>query len=151
VLVLDRSGSLQGREAELERALRQATGLMSPSDRVGVVAFADRGAEWVPLGPTTRPQLDQIDWLPQGGSNLFDGLQAGLSLLRREGRPGSQWVLRVVTDRDPNTGVVDPEGFAAWAQQRAAEGIELELVVLEAPGPVLQALSAGAVAGTPGP
>ncbi len=84
VVVLDRSGSMNGSKMEHARAaIRELVGRLGPEDRFSLVSYADRAAIEIPLAPATAPAraawLRRVNGLqPRGATNLSAGLELGL-------------------------------------------------------------------------
>ena len=92
VIVLDRSGSMQGAPMEQAlRATRACLGALSPEDHVGLVAFdtevISSGPSLLAGTPSCRQQADQflaqVD--ARGGTELLLGLTEAFSLLSEDG------------------------------------------------------------------
>src|SRR5690606_23600246 len=92
VFVLDKSGSMQQREAGVSRldVTKQATigalDLLHPENRVGVVVFDSDAQVLVPLQPVTEREtlhrsLDRLT--PGGGTSIYPALVLALEQLRQ--------------------------------------------------------------------
>lgn len=86
VLVLDRSGSMAGEKLEHSKAAAiAAASTLGAADRVGVVAFSDRG-EWVvalaPGGDAARVRAGVEPIGAEGGTAMATGLRLALQGLR---------------------------------------------------------------------
>jgi uncharacterized membrane protein len=137
VLVLDRSGSMQGESIALaKQAARQAVEILGPRDKVGVLAFED-AARWVsPIRPCSdkRPVLEAIDTIAaEGGTNMYPALERAYLALNETFADLKHVIL--MTD-----GLSNPGDFAALARQIAASGITVSTVGIgpEAVQPLLQ-------------
>ena len=126
-LVIDRSGSMQGRP--LEEAKRCAIDVvehLSPRDRVAVVAYDDR----VVITHAAAPVTDvarlrrQIAAIHCGGSTaLHAGWVAGAQQLLPSVRPDALSRVLLLSDGQANHGVVDPGIIANQAAELAALGV----------------------------
>ena len=109
-LVLDRSGSMQGRKIE---ALRSATAelldLLGPQDTLSVIIFNNRERILVPAGPVTEDrkagllaEIRRID--ADGGTKMAPAMEAGILELRKRmpsgggGQEGQVTRLVLLTD-----------------------------------------------------
>jgi Ca-activated chloride channel family protein len=88
VFVVDRSGSMDGAPMrQAKKAVEACLGALSPEDEFGIVAFDDRveffSKRLLPADAENREKaaawLDSID--ARGGTELFRGIRAGLSVL----------------------------------------------------------------------
>lgn len=131
VVVLDRSGSMNGRKiSDARRAVQRLIGHLSPQDRLALVAY-DNGAE--PLSgllPMTAANQHELSTLigkvhPGGGTNLGGGLQAGLEILSATASDSAHRKLVLISDGLANQGVTDPHALA----QMAAGGLAHDWVV----------------------
>ncbi len=125
VLVLDISGSMDGRSIELAKeALRRAVGMLGPRDQVGVLIFEDTSRWLWPLGPATDKEkiIARIDSIKaEGSTNMYPPLeQAYLAL--RESYADLKHII-VMTD-----GVCTPGDFDGLARSIAAAGITMSTV-----------------------
>lgn len=106
VFVLDMSGSMQGKYATLAEGVKKALGKMRPEDRFRVVLFNDGAREltngFVKATPeSVRQWSDQVSAIqPSGGTNLFAGVEKGLSALQADRTSG----IVLVTDGEANVG-----------------------------------------------
>ncbi len=88
VLVLDKSGSMNGPKIEMAReAARASITTLRPSDKIGVISF-DETFNWViPLGPATdiAAKTDLIGRInANGGTKIYQAVQAGFDAIVRE-------------------------------------------------------------------
>jgi len=125
VLVLDRSGSMQGAPIELARqAARQAIARLEPEDQVGILAFEDRVHWIVPLEPFTDAEnvSNRIDTIVAGGgTNLYPAMDQAYLALRDVTADLRHMI--VLSD-----GVSHPGDFDALAQRAAQDGITMSTV-----------------------
>lgn len=126
-LVLDRSGSMQGRKIVYARqGAAAAVGLLGPEDRASLVQFDDQVDLLHPLTPAARSGTLQAIIAgiePRGNTDLHGGWAAGADSLG-DGEPG-RGARRVVllTDGLANHGVTDPGAIADDVAQAARRGI----------------------------
>lgn len=121
VIVLDRSGSMEGRKIHdaREAAIRLLDDL-SPADRFALITYANgvrTESGLIPMTPENRAALHrQIRSIrPGGGTNLGAGLQTGISLLTpvRDAERLGRVIL--ISDGLANQGVTDPYSLGRMA------------------------------------
>jgi len=101
-LVIDRSTSMQGgRLDHVKAAAHHIIEELEEGDTLGIIAFDDRAEVVVPSQPLTRrdvihARLSSI-W-PGGGTEMFQGLQAGLEQVRRFHGPDRVSHVLLLTD-----------------------------------------------------
>ncbi len=141
VLVIDRSGSMQGKSIALaKQATRQAVEMLGPRDQVGVIAFEDRN-DWVAeLQPCGDKQhiIEQIDTITAaGGTNLFPALEKAFLALRETDADLKHVI--VLTD-----GVSLPGDFEQLTKDMARSDITVSTVAVgdEAAQDLLQDIAA---------
>lgn len=105
MLVIDRSGSMSS--GKLDAAREAAITFVALADplasRVGLVAFESDLGPVVGLQGSPRLLVDTIYSLqPGGGTNLLGGLEEARSELVRNGRPGAERVIVVMSDGNHN-------------------------------------------------
>ena len=126
-LVLDRSGSMSGEPLELAKvAVRQALDLLTPDDRVALVAYDHEVQRLAPLAPLTGAHASRLKAMvkamePGGSTDLFGGWMAGCELLaelppRPTERTRVQRTL-LLTDGQANVGVTSAGELAHHAGQ----------------------------------
>ncbi|MDX2110033.1 MAG: VIT domain-containing protein [Verrucomicrobiota bacterium] len=118
LFILDTSGSMAGKLATLTDGVVRALGQLRPQDRFRVVQFNSNAAEVFPWTAASPENVQRatgiIRGLPSNGStNLYDGLQLGLSSLDAD-RVAS---VILVTDGVTNTGIVEPKQFYQLLQK----------------------------------
>ncbi len=135
VVVLDRSGSMQGQKLEDgRRALLDLLDRLSEQDRLGLVTYsndADIICDLLPMnaGNRRRAEIALRSVAAGGGTNLGDGLAAGLALFSRAGgmrNPNGRLIL--VSDGLANQGVVDPGQLGAMAAGAVREEFSVSTV-----------------------
>ncbi|MDZ7620530.1 MAG: VWA domain-containing protein [Patescibacteria group bacterium] len=125
LLVLDRSGSMQGAPIELARqAARQAVAKLGPRDQVGIIAFEDRVHWVVPLQPLTDPEsvLKRIDAITAGGgTNIAPALDQAHLALRNAVADRKHVILL-------SDGISHPADFDVLARRIAEDGVSISTV-----------------------
>lgn len=111
VMVLDRSGSMQGKKMEQAKAaLRFALGKLRPQDSFNLATFSDAVERFAPQPvagtPENRKRAEAFvdDISADGGTNINDALKAGLSQFPER---ASGNTLLFFTDGLPTVGVRD--------------------------------------------
>jgi Ca-activated chloride channel homolog len=131
VVVLDRSGSMNGRKiSDARRAVQQLMGNLSPRDRLALVAYDNTAASLSGLLPMTEDNRHELSAVvsgiqPGGGTNLGGGLEAGLDILAATAPADHQRKLILISDGLANQGVTDPYALG----RMAASGLAKDWVV----------------------
>ena len=140
VLVLDVSGSMEGKSIDLaKQATRRAVEMLGPRDLLGVIAFEEK-SWWVsPLHTCTDKDkiLRQVAAISAGGeTEMYPPLDKAYLALR-ESFADLKHII-VMTD-----GVSSPGDFDGLAKNIAATGITVSTVAIgdEAAGPLLQEIA----------
>ncbi|MCB1041352.1 MAG: VWA domain-containing protein [Acidobacteria bacterium] len=112
VFVLDYSGSMDSKIAALQQGVQQALGQMNADDQFRIIHFGSSAVEWAGWTQATLENVQQISNKMAkagrlGGTNLYNGLQAGLQRLDDD-RATS---LILITDGVANEGLVNPRDF----------------------------------------
>ena len=89
-LVLDRSGSMQGKKIEaLRAATQEVLDLLQPQDTLSVIAFNNRSRCWCLPSPSRRSarrrsqtEIRRMD--ADGGTNMAPAMEAGPIELRKQ-------------------------------------------------------------------
>ncbi len=121
VLAIDASGSMQGPPLEqVVQSIEKLVGLLSPTDRVGVVAFSDNAAEVAPLMPVDEDAKRLIArrarrLVAEGGTNLEAGLMRAAAALPKRA-PHERQAILLLSDGAPNRGKAAPQDLAALAR-----------------------------------
>ncbi|MCG6912177.1 MAG: VWA domain-containing protein [Deltaproteobacteria bacterium] len=134
VLVLDRSGSMQGRKlSDAVRAANNLIGLLSQEDRLSLVSYADdvrRHAPLMFLTTQNRSVLRQMvhDIYAGGATNLGGGLRTGLDTILSE--PAGTRIRKVILISDglANRGIVDPLALGRMASIALEENFSVATV-----------------------
>lgn len=131
VIVLDRSGSMQGQKiTDARRAVENLLTLLSPNDRFALISYSGDVCLHCALTPVTGEVQAQLGTMLEeiragGGTNLGAGLQAGLQTLATavdSGRPGR---VILISDGLANQGVTDLTALS----QMAATAVSREFSV----------------------
>ncbi|EGV17305.1 VIT and vWA domain-containing protein [Thiocapsa marina] len=120
VFVLDLSGSMQGKYGTLAEGIRQALGKLRPEDRFRIVTFNNSAREltrgYVPA--TAEGVLEWADRVaaeqPNGGTDLYSGLQLGLDRVDADRTSG----IILVTDGVANVGETEQRSFLRLIEQK---------------------------------
>ena len=119
-LVLDRSTSMQGEKMDiLKSAAVQLIRSLRPQDVLSIVAFSDRAEVIVPaaISLDKRKQEASVQMMqPSGGTEIFQGLEAGLKEVRRTLDPSR--VNHIILLTDGNT-YGDEQACLKLAEQAA--------------------------------
>ncbi|MDJ0862239.1 MAG: VIT and VWA domain-containing protein [Gammaproteobacteria bacterium] len=142
VLILDISGSMQGKYATLADGVSKALGRMRPADRFRIVVFNDSAREltggFIPATPEqVRHWSAQVaNVQPGGGTNLYAGVREGLRALAADRTSG----LLLVTDGVANVGETKQRKFLELLKRK---DVRLFTFVLgnSANRPLLEAMS----------
>lgn len=142
VFVLDVSGSMKGKYATLTEGVQRALKKLRPEDRFRIVLFNNGSRELKPgfVGATpeqVRRYSDAVAGItPNGGTNLYAGLERGLDALDADRTSG----LVLVTDGVANVGEVRQRNFIELVRRK---DIRLFTLVMgnSANRPLLQAMT----------
>ncbi len=113
VFVLDRSGSMEGKMATLGEGVGQALSKLRSEDRFRIVTFSNNSDEltsgFVAVTPEAVARWTEAvrNVRPNGGTNLYAGLDKGLKTLDAD-RTGA---VVLVTDGEANVGVTETRRF----------------------------------------
>ncbi len=123
-LVLDRSTSMQGDKMDMVKATAiQLLRSLRPEDVLSVVAFSDRAEVIIPaaINLELKKQENNIQMIKtSGGTEIFNGLKAGLTEIRRALTPLR--VNHIILLTDGNT-YGDEQQCLALADEAAAQNI----------------------------
>lgn len=127
-LVIDRSGSMQGRKLdEAKRSAMEILARMNDKDMVTVVTYDDRvdvslNLMSVELAKVLLPaKLDEI--YPRGSTALHDGWLKGAELLAPLSNNDQMCRVILLSDGQANMGIVDPDQIADQVRALANAGI----------------------------
>ncbi len=113
IFVLDISGSMQGKYAVLAEGVSRSLKAMTPKDRFRIILFNNSAKELTPGFVEANPEnvkayMKAVTAVhPEQGTNLYEGLQLGLSHLDSD-RTNS---VILVTDGVTNTGQTEQKEF----------------------------------------
>jgi Ca-activated chloride channel homolog len=123
-LVLDRSTSMKGERMDMVKAnVTQLVRKLSGKDILSVVAFSDRAEVLVPASKIhdAEKMIDRITMLEcKGGTEIFQGLEAGVNQLRM--RDAKNAIRHVILLTDGQT-YGDEENCLELTREAAREGI----------------------------
>jgi Ca-activated chloride channel family protein len=113
VIVLDRSGSMQGRKLEDARqAILSLLAELSPKDRLSLISYSSkviRHTGLLSVDAVNRTHLEAVarQIRAGGGTNLGAGLQEGINVLLATERMGHAGKLILISDGLANQGIID--------------------------------------------
>ena len=130
VLVIDKSGSMEGEKIKMSRrAAVEALRVLGVKDHIGVVAF-DGGSRWVvrmnqigQLRETIARRIARLD--AGGGTNMFPGMEQGYRALRSVDAAVKHMI--ILTD-----GKTQPGDFQQVAHRMRQENITVSTVAIGA-------------------
>ncbi len=129
-VVLDVSGSMAGQPLEHARAaVAQLLARLHPQDRFSLTTFSTFAAVVIPdgvVGPRQGEIAESLRRIVAGGStNLGDGLALGYRQAKSQAL-GAEWVslVMLLSDGQPNQGIVDQTTLAAHAAEAFQAGIQ---------------------------
>ena len=121
VIVLDRSGSMQGRKLEdARRAVLKLLSNLSAKDRFALVTYSEGvqiASGLVNVTQDNRGHLvSAVNGVRAGGgTNLGAGLQAGINMLRTPYRSNNAARVILISDGLANRGITDPKSLSGIA------------------------------------
>ncbi|MBU0730950.1 MAG: VWA domain-containing protein [Proteobacteria bacterium] len=121
VIVLDRSGSMQGQKIEdAKQAVLNLITTLSTKDRIALVSYSDgvqRHSSLLHATPANRNILSNAvhEIYASGGTNLGAGLDTGINILKTAKNTGNLGRIILVSDGQANQGITDPERLGAMA------------------------------------
>jgi Ca-activated chloride channel family protein len=127
VVVLDRSGSMQGPKLEYARqSLLSLIAGLTERDRFALFSYADAVQKHCDLLAATdlnrRLMQSAVNGIfSSGATNLGEGLRAGIDLITSSGRPGHPGRVILISDGLANRGVTDPAALGRMAAIAAGE------------------------------
>ena len=121
VIVLDRSGSMQGRKLEdARRAVLKLLSNLSAKDRFALVTYSE--GVHIASGLVNVTQDNRVHLVSAvngvragGGTNLGAGLQVGINMLRTPNRSHNAARVILISDGLANRGITDPESLTGIA------------------------------------
>lgn len=133
-VVMDTSGSMAGRGkiTSARMAAKELAALMGPQDTLSLVTFSSGATVHLPTQAVTDPAhigriVDSIR--PEGGTNLYDGLTAGVAQLDRADLGGVKRVV-VLSDGKVTMGVSDHGALVREAGAGVTRGISVSALGL---------------------
>ncbi|MEO5930143.1 MAG: VWA domain-containing protein [Candidatus Kapaibacterium sp.] len=131
VVVVDRSGSMQGNMAAVKAALKKLAEKLTADDEILLVAFDDQAEQILPAtrGDRRAAILAAIDRINvTGGTNLFSGMVMGYTQLDNlPARAGAMKRMMLFTDEQPNVGITNEGSFLGTIQEYSKKNIGLSL------------------------
>jgi Ca-activated chloride channel family protein len=121
VLAVDTSGSMVGPPLEqVLRSIDRLVTLLEPTDRIGVVSFADDATEVAPLmsadGAARRMIAGRVNELvAEGGTNIEAGLRGAAAMMTAR-RPNERQVILLLSDGAPNRGAATAAALGELAR-----------------------------------
>lgn len=142
VFVLDVSGSMQGKYATLADGVQRALGKMRPNDRFRIVLFNNASTELTQGYVNATPEAikrysDEVARIrPDGGTNLYSGIQQGLDSINADRTSA----IVLVTDGVANVGETEQRKFIGLIK---AKDVRLFTFIMgnSANRPLLEALT----------
>ncbi|MGE0086533.1 MAG: VWA domain-containing protein [Desulfococcaceae bacterium] len=121
VIVLDRSGSMQGRKiSDARQAALKLLENLSSQDRFALVTYSSDVRMDSPLVPVTESAREHLVSVisrihADGGTNLGGGLQEGIRVLTQTAKTGNPGRLILISDGLANEGITDPAALGNMA------------------------------------
>lgn len=134
VIVLDRSGSMEGQKlADARRAIIRLLDRLSPEDRLALVTYSNGAQTRSPLVPMNQPNRRQLASALEkvhasGGTNLGGGLALGIGLLTGTGDMERQRRVILISDGLANQGVTDPIALGRMASAAVGNRFSISTV-----------------------
>jgi Ca-activated chloride channel homolog len=134
VIVLDRSGSMQGQKLnDACLAVMQLIDRMSAKDRLALIIYANGVATLSPLLAVDEAHRRQLkasvaQLIADGGTNLGSGLKRGIQTLMQTPAEGRQRRVILISDGLANQGITDPQELAAMASGAAEQNFAVSTV-----------------------
>lgn len=125
VIVLDRSGSMQGQKiADARRAVVALLSNLTEGDRFALVSYSDHVRGHGPLSNVTGNVRNRLSAVAEGiaaggGTNLAAGLSAGIDTLLAAPGSGNAGRVILISDGRANQGITDPYALAQIASSAA--------------------------------
>ncbi len=121
VIVLDRSGSMQGRKlSDAARAISGLVEMLGDRDRLALISYSDGVMRHSDLMPADRGNKIVMKSAVHsiragGGTNLGEGLREGISILTNARKIGNQGRIILISDGLANQGVTHPGALGDMA------------------------------------
>ncbi|MEJ7599731.1 MAG: VWA domain-containing protein [Kofleriaceae bacterium] len=131
VVVVDHSGSMESddRLEKVKGGLHTLIDNLKPEDRLAIVSFDDVVTYDAAFG-ATRPQLHAAvsALVPRGGTNIYDGLQAGFAMLGETPSTTNQNRIIFLSDGLATVGNTSQDAIIEMATGRISTGIGLTTI-----------------------
>jgi Ca-activated chloride channel family protein len=134
VVVLDRSGSMQGAKLDYaRRALQQLLSGLAEEDRFALFSYSDGVQKHCDLLPATDLNRSLMHSavngiFASGATNLGEGLRAGIELISAAGNSGRPGRVILISDGLANRGVTDPAALGHMAATAAGREFAVSTV-----------------------
>jgi Ca-activated chloride channel family protein len=134
VVILDRSGSMQGSKLEYARqSLLSLVAGLTERDRFAIFSYSDavqRHCDLLAVTDANRRVIQSAvnGIYSSGATNLGAGLRAGIDLITAAGRPGHPGRVILISDGLANRGVTDPTMLGRMAADAAGKEFAVSTV-----------------------
>jgi Ca-activated chloride channel family protein len=134
VVVLDRSGSMQGQKLDTaRRSLQHLLAGLAERDRFALISYSNGVRKHGDLLPVTERNralmLSEVAAVaPDGGTNLGAGLASGIGLISEAGRSTNPGRVILISDGLANQGVTDPQALGRMASAAAGREFAVSTV-----------------------
>lgn len=134
VVVLDRSGSMDGEKIRWARsAAQELIGMLSTEDRFSLVTYSNRASVAIPFA-VARPELRHewsrtVGYIEAGGStNISSALDVADAILDEHRTPGRAARVVLISDGLPTAGDTSTEGLVSRARRALTDEYVLSAV-----------------------
>lgn len=127
VLVLDRSGSMEGYKIDYaKKAVQELIETLGAEDRFGMVTYSDSAVTNLRLTPVTESNRHLMREAVAGvrdggGTNLEEGLRMGMELLTHSRGADRSGKVVLISDGLANQGITDPSDLGELASRATLE------------------------------
>lgn len=134
VIVLDRSGSMQGQKlSDARQAVLRLVDRLTARDRLALVTYSNGVESVLPLVSMDADHRQQAkaavrEIFAGGGTNLGGGLQYGIDTLLHTVADGRQRKMILISDGLANQGITDPLALGRMASSATARGFTISAV-----------------------
>ena len=134
VLVLDRSGSMEGQKlSDARRAMHHLIGQLTSDDRLALVTYSNGVSSLSPLVAMSGNQRQLLTRIVErisagGGTNLGAGLQRGIDILIQTPAAQRQRRMILISDGLANQGITAPRTLAEMASAARDHGFGVSTV-----------------------
>lgn len=134
VIVLDRSGSMQGQKInDARQAVLRLVDRLTARDRLALVTYSNGVNTLFPLTPMDDTHRRKVQAAVQriysgGGTNLGGGLGQGIQTLMQTPRDGRQRKVILISDGLANQGVTDPYALGRMASDAVEHNFSVSTV-----------------------